>query len=410
MEKRIVITGIGVVSPNGVGKDDFWQGIKKGRSGIKPITIFDPSFYKTKLAGEISDFSPEEFLGSQGLKNFDRATKLVCSAAKLALDDSGFQITEQNTEDVGVVTGTTLAFWSIAEISREIVEDGPQFTTAGIFAGTTINSVSSQISIRHNIKGFNSTISTGYTASMDALKYAVNFIKLGRAKAVLVAGVEGLTFASFTGFYKIGFLAGINGEEVSCPFDKRRNGIVLSEAAGVILIEEEEHARARKANIYAELAAVENTFYAFRAAKYDPKARGITKTMFKALDNAGLQEEEIDYISASANSVPQQDMLETMAIKEVFNIYASQIPVSALKSMVGESVSAAGVLQIVAAIGSLQQSFIPPTINYKEKDSACDLNYVPNTAQKMDVENILINNFGPGGSNATVIIKKYKSG
>lgn len=405
-----MITGIGVVSPNGVGKDDFWQGIKKGRSGIKPITIFDPSFYKTKLAGEISDFSPEEFLGSQGLKNFDRATKLVCSAAKLALDDSGFQITEQNTEDVGVVTGTTLAFWSIAEISREIVEDGPQFTTAGIFAGTTINSVSSQISIRHNIKGFNSTISTGYTASMDALKYAVNFIKLGRAKAVLVAGVEGLTFASFTGFYKIGFLAGINGEEVSCPFDKRRNGIVLSEAAGVILIEEEEHARARKANIYAELAAVENTFYAFRAAKYDPKARGITKTMFKALDNAGLQEEEIDYISASANSVPQQDMLETMAIKEVFNIYASQIPVSALKSMVGESVSAAGVLQIVAAIGSLQQSFIPPTINYKEKDSACDLNYVPNTAQKMDVENILINNFGPGGSNATVIIKKYKSG
>ena len=199
MEKRIVITGIGVIAPNGIGKEAFWNALKEGRSGIKPITIFNPSFYKCKLAGEVSDFSPEHFLGPKGLKNLDRATKLVCSAAKLALDDSQLQITDQNSEDIGVVTGTTLSFSSIAEMSREIVEDGPQFTTAGIFAGTTINSASSQISIRYNIKGFNTTISTGYTASLDSLKYAVNFIKLNRAKAVLVAGVEGLTFAGYTG-------------------------------------------------------------------------------------------------------------------------------------------------------------------------------------------------------------------
>ena len=407
MDKRIVITGIGVISPIGIGKEAFWEGLKDGRSGIKPITIFNPSFYKCKMAGEISDFSAEQFLGAKGLLNLDRATKLVCSAAELALKDSKLEITDENSEDIGVVTGTTLSFWSIAEMTREIVEDGPQFTSAGFFAGTTFNSASSQISIRYHIKGFNTTISTGYTASMDALKYAVNFIKLNRAKAILVAGVEGLTFASFTGFYKIGFLAGINGEEICCPFDKRRNGIILGEAAAVLIIEDEEHARARNAKIYAELAGVENSFYAFRATKYDPQARGIKKTMRKALQNAQMHEEDIDYISAAANSVGQQDRLETMAIKEVFNIYASKIPVSAIKSMVGESVSAGGVLQIAAAIGSIHQSFIPPTINYKEKDPLCDLDYVVNQSREMDIENILINNFGPGGNNATAIIKQY---
>ena len=407
MEKRIVITGIGVISPNGIGKEAFWKALKDGRSGIKPITIFNPSFYKCKLAGEVSDFSAEQFLGSKGLQHLDRATKLVCSAAKLALEDSKLQITEENSEDIGVVTGTTLSFWSIAEMTREIVEDGPQFTTAGFFAGTTFNSASSQISIRYNIKGFNTTISTGYTASMDALKYAVSFIQLNRAKAILVAGVEGLTFASFTGFYKIGFLAGINGEEISCPFDKRRNGIILGEAAVVLMIEDEEHARARNARIYAELAAIENCFYAFRATKYDPQARGIKKTMRKALHSAQMHEEDIDYISASANSVGQQDMLETLAIKEVFNIYASKIPVSAIKSMVGENVSAGGILQIAAAIGSLHKSFIPPTMNYQDRDPLCDLDYVVNQSRNMEIENILINNFGPGGNNATAIIKKY---
>jgi len=223
----------------------------------------------------------------------------------------------------------------------------------------------------------------------------------------LVAGVEGLTFAGFTGFYKIGFLAGINGEEISCPFDKRRNGIVLSEAAVVLAIEDEQYAKERGAHIYAELGAVENSFYPFRASKYDPKARGLIKTMKKALHSANMHPEDIDFISSSANSVPQQDMLETMAIKDVFNIYSKNVSVSAIKSMMGESVSAGGLLQTAAAIGSLNESFIPPTINYKEKDILCDLDCVPNQLRKENVDNILVNNFGPGGNNATAIIKKY---
>ncbi|MCF7908527.1 MAG: beta-ketoacyl-[acyl-carrier-protein] synthase family protein [Candidatus Omnitrophica bacterium] len=407
MDKTVVVTGVGVLSPNGIGKAAFWQALKDGKSGIKPITIFNPGFFKSKQAGEISDFKAEEFLGTKGLQNTDRATKLVCSASKLALEDSELNITERNTDNIGVVTGTTLSLWNIAELSREMVEDGPQFVTAGIFPGTTINSASSQISIRHKIKGFNTTISTGYTASLDALKYATNFIKLGRAKAVLVAGVEGLTFAGFTGFYKIGFLAGIKGEEISCPFDKRRNGIVLAEAAVVLVVEDAEHAEARGAKIYAELAAIENSFDAFRAAKYEPQASGLKRTMLKALKSAKLHGEDIDYVSSAANSVPQQDALETMAIKEVFNIYAEKTPVSAIKSMVGESVSAGGIMQLTAALGSLEEGFIPPTINYREKDPECDLDYVVNQARSQEVNNILVNNFGPGGNNATVVVKKY---
>ncbi|MCM8796109.1 MAG: beta-ketoacyl-[acyl-carrier-protein] synthase family protein [Candidatus Omnitrophica bacterium] len=409
-KKRIVITGIGVLSPNGIGKDAFWLSLKEGRSGIKPLTLFEPTFFKTKLAGEISDFNTQEFINYRDLQNFDRSTKLVCAAAKLALEDAGLTISEENTEDIGVVTATTLALWNIAEFAKEIVQEGPQFASAGIFVGTTINTASSQISIQHKIKGFNTTISTGYTASLDALRYAVEFIKLNRVRAVLVAAVEGLTFAGYVGFYKIGFLAGLKGEEISCPFDKRRNGIILSEAAVVLVIEDEEYAKKRNARIYAELAAVENSFDAFRATKYEPKARGLKETMSKALQNAGMQESDIDYILSSANSVIQQDALETQAIKEVFNLYAKDTPVSAIKSMVGESVSAAGLLQIAAAIGSLEKDFIPPTINYKEKDDACDLDYVPNQSRQEKVNHILINDFGPGGNNASAIIKRYGGG
>ncbi|MBU1113408.1 MAG: beta-ketoacyl-[acyl-carrier-protein] synthase family protein [Candidatus Omnitrophica bacterium] len=407
MDKKIVITGVGVLAPNAIGKDNFWQALKEGKSGIKPITIFNPGLFKSQKAGEISDFKAEEFLGPKGLQNVDRATKLVCSAAKLALEDSELQITERNTDSIGVVTGTTLSLWNVAELSREMVEDGPQFVTAGIFPGTTINSASSQISIRHKIKGFNTTISTGYTASLDALKYAVNFIKLGRAKAVLVAGVEGLTFAGFTGFYKIGFLAGIKGEEISCPFDKRRNGIILSEAAVVLVVEDAEYAKARGARVYAELTAVENSFDAFRAAKYEPQAAGLKRTMVKALKSSGLHQEDIDCVFSAANSVVQQDILETKAIREVFNIYADKTPVTAIKSMVGESFSASGILQLAAALGCFEKNFIPPTINYQEKDSSCDLDYVPNQSREQELNNIMINNFGPGGNNATVVVKNH---
>ncbi len=256
-KKRVVVTGLGVIAPNGIGKEAFWKALAEGRSGIKPITLFDTTFFKTKLAGECSDFHAEEFLGSKGLRNLDRSTKLVLAAAKLAIEDAKLIITEENTDNIGVVTATTFSsLWDLAEFSKEIHNEGPQFASPGLFAPTTMNFSSSQISIWYKIKGFNTTISTGFTAGLDSLKYAFDFIQADRAKSILVAGVEGLSFPGFVGFNKIDFLAGIKGEEICCPFDQRRNGIILGEGAAVLVVEDEKTAKARNATILAEVLSV----------------------------------------------------------------------------------------------------------------------------------------------------------
>jgi 3-oxoacyl-[acyl-carrier-protein] synthase II len=407
-KKRIVITGLGVVAPNGIGKEQFWQALKEGRSGIKPIKRFNTNGFRSKLAGEINNFKPTYFLGYNGLRNLDRTTRLLCSAAKLAIEDAKLSINYKNTDDIGVCTGTTLSsLWNIAEFDKGLIKDGPLFTDAALFPGTVINAASSHVSIRFNIQGFNTTVSTGYSSSIDALKYAVDFIRLGRIKVVLVGGVESLSLANFTGFYSLGFLAGIKGEELSCPFDKRRNGIILSEGAAVIVIEDEEYAKKRKADIYAEVKGIGSCFDAYKIGKYHSEANGLKESIKKAIRNSELDVTDIDYISASANSVPEQDRLETKAIKDVFGRFAYNVPVSSIKSMVGEPFSAGGLLQIAAAIGSIINGFIPPTINYKEKDNNCDLDYVVNKSRIARINNVLINNFGPGGNNASLVVSKY---
>jgi 3-oxoacyl-[acyl-carrier-protein] synthase II len=406
--KKIVITGLGVVAPNGIGKNEFWLALKEGRSGIKPISRFDTGDYKCKLAGEIYGFKPTYFLGSKGLRSLDRTTRLLCSAAKLAVDDAALNIDSNNTDDIGVCTGTTLSsLWNFSEFERGAIIDGPLFTDASLFPGVVMNAASSQVSIRFNIQGFNTTISTGYSSSIDALKYAIDFIRLGRVKAVLVGGVESLSLTNYIGFYNLGFFAGIKGVELSCPFDKRRNGIILSEGAAVILIEDEEYALQRNANIYAEVNGTGNFFDAYRMGKYDPEASGLKSSMKEAIRSSGLNIDDIDYISASANSVPEQDRLETKVIKSVFGKYAYNIPICAIKSMIGEPFSAGGLFQIAASIGSMYDSFIPPTINYAIRDNDCDLDYVANKSRIARIRNVLINNFGPGGSNAAFILSKW---
>src|SRR4030043_976888 len=408
-KKRIVITGIGVIAPNGIGKDQFWTALKEGRSGIKPISRFDTNGFKCKLAGEINNFNPSVFLGSKGLKNLDRTTRLLCSAAKLAIDDAKLIITYKNTDDIGVCTGTTLSsLWNIAEFDKGIIEDGPLFSDAALFPGTVVNAASSQVSIRFNIQGFNTTVSTGYSSSIDALKYAVDFIRLGRIKTVLVGAGESISPANYTGFYRLGFLAGIKGEELSCPFDKRRNGIILSEGASVVVIEDEEYAKKRKTNIYAEIKGIGSYFDAFKMGKYNPEAEGLKESMIKAIKDAGLRITDIDCINASANSVPEQDRLETKAIKDVFGRLAYNIPVSSIKSMIGEPFSAGGLFQIASSAGSIANNFIPPTINYMVKDNDCNLDYVANRSRIARINNVLINNFGPGGNNASLVISRFQ--
>lgn len=407
-KERIVITGIGAIGSNGIGKDAFIEAIFKGVSGIKPITLFDTSSFKVKTAGEIKDFTPQDFLGNKGLRTLDRSTKLIASATKLALDDTALAITEENTQDIGFVAGNTLgSVNSICEFDKDTLIEGPQYVNPALFPNTVINSPASQAAIRFNIKGFNTTISTGFSASLDAVKYAVDFLRLGRAKVVLAAGVEELCVQVFLGFLKTGFLAGLSEgkPEISCPFDKRRNGIILGEGSGVLVLEGLEHALARKAKIYAEITGFGQGFDSYRINKYNPSGYGIKKAMGAALEDANLGENDIDYISSAANSTQEADRIESFAIKDIFG---HQVAVSSIKSMIGECFSATGILQLISAIGAIDKQMIHPTINYQEKDFDCDLNYVINKAIKQKIDNVLINAFGPSGCNASLIISRIK--
>lgn len=410
MEKRIVITGVGVLSPNGIGRDQYWKALEDGRSGIKDISLFDTSDLDVKVGGEIKDFEPRDFMGEKGLRSLDRSTKLICSAAKLAKDDAKLNITDDNSEEIGVAVGTTLgSVYSISEFDKQALRDGPRSVNPAFFPNTVINSPASQVSIWHNIKGFNTTISTGFSASLDAITYAVDFLKWDRAKIVFAGGVEEMCIQTFLGFYKLKFMSGTHNSQsaLSCPFDKRRDGIVLGEGAGFVVLEDLDSALQRKAEILAEVISFGLRFDSFRLNKYNPRGTALKEAMLLALEEAGLEPKDIDYICANANSTVAADAIETLAIKEVFGEYAKMIPVSAIKSMVGEGYSVSGAMQVAAAVGAIRQGFIPPTINYKERDERCDLDYVPNESRKARLNNVMINSFGPSGNNTVLIIKRH---
>lgn len=408
MAQDIVITGVGIVASNGIGKDAFWDALENGKSGIKPVALFETDFMRTKLAGEIRDFDAKTYLGEKGLRLLDRSTKLVNVAAKLALEDANFQVTEQNTDQVGVVLGTTLgSVWSISEFDKTALTEGPRYVNPALFPNTVINSPASQVSIRFGIKGFNTTIATGFTSTLDALKYACDFIRWGRAKAVLVGGVEELCLQTYLGFYKLQFLSGSKEgqEEINCPFDRRRNGIVFGEGSGMFLIEDRQSAEERGAHIYCRISSQGYEFVPYRLNKYHKLGTGIRKAMREALEEAELEAGKIDYISANANSTKEADQIEAEAIEDIFS-RAKDVPVSAIKSMVGETFSASGAMQIASSVGSIEKGFIPPTINYKESDPKCGLDCVPNKARKNRVRNVLISCFGPSGVNNCIILSK----
>ncbi|PIU41658.1 MAG: beta-ketoacyl-[acyl-carrier-protein] synthase II [Candidatus Omnitrophica bacterium CG07_land_8_20_14_0_80_42_15] len=410
-DKRIVITGVGVLASNGIGKDEFWKNLENGVSGIKPVTLFDTSNIRCKLAGEISDFKPETFLGQKGLRNLDRSTKLALVTAKLAINDSGLQITEENTDDIGVSLGTTLgSVWSISEFDKEALREGPRSVNPAHFPNTVMNSPASQISIWFNIKGFNTTISSGFASSLDAIGYAMNFLELGRVKAVLAGGVEELCIQTYLGFYKIGHLAGSRPgkQEINCPYDKRRNGIALGEGTSILVLEELEHAKKRNAKIYGEVLGYGSVFDPKSRNIYNPKGDGAADAMIEAINDAGLEPKNIDYISSTANSTLDCDVMETRAIKKVFGKKAYKIPISSIKSIIGECFSAAGVLNVAGSVFTLQEDIIPPTINYDIQDKRCDLEYVTNKKKSKKVNKILVNSDTPTGVNSSVVVGKYE--
>ncbi len=409
-EKRIVITGIGIVSPIGTGKEEFWGNLFAGRSGIRQITLFDTSQLKVRVGGEINDFNPHEILEEKRLMDLDRATLLILSAAKLCLDDADLSVDENNTYQTGVAVGTTFgSLHSVSKYNREALTEGPRFANPSIFPSTVGNSPASRVSIRFKIKGFNTTISTGIGAGLDALEYASDFVKLEKQKQIIVGSLEDLSQQTFLGLYKLNYLSGLEkGESLSCPFDKRRDGIVFSEGATMFVIKSADDAIENADHIYGEILGAGAVFDPARFYRYNPKGEGMIRAMKTALEDAGLEAEDIDCILANANSTKGADAIEALAIKEVFGEKVKEVPVTAIKSMIGESLSNSGGAAVAAALGILERGMIPPTINLKEQDKKCGLNCVSGKAKAVKVNNILVNSFSPNGKNTSVVIGRYK--
>jgi len=409
MPRKVVITGVGVISPIGIDRDNYWEGLIHGRPGFRKISLFDTNDLKVHIAGEIGDFDPVLFLGKKGLRELDRSSRLINSAAKLAIDDGKLGITEDNTRSIGVSIGSTFgSLHSIFQFDREGLIEGPRYVNPSHFPNTVINSPASLVSIRFKIRGFNTTISTGFCASLDAISYAADFIRLNRAEIVLAGGVEELCEETFLGFHSLGCLSGADDSEpICCPFDRRRNGIILSEGAAVLVLEEEEHALRRGADILAKVLGYGNSFDCSADRDFKHAGKGLGNAIGLALKDASLDPENVDYISSSANSTKGLDRMETEVIKGVFNEHAYNIPISSIKSMVGESFSASGALSLAAAVGTLRNGFIPPTVNYADKDPGCDLDYVPNESRNRAVNNALIIASDPYGQNTAVVLGKY---
>lgn len=408
MDKEIVITGIGILSPIGIGKDSFWEALAQGKTGFKKISLFDASGFNVHIAGEI-DFDPIQFLGKKGLRDLDRSIKLVNSAAKLAIDDSRLEITEVNSPSMGVALGATFgSLHSISQFDRTGLIEGPRSVNPSHFPNTVLNSPASQISIRFNIKGFNTTLSTGFCAGLDALYYAADFIKLNRADVILTGAVEELCEETFLGFHTLGYLSGSDSSEpICCPFDKRRNGIIMSEGAAVLVVEDKEYATKRGAHILAQVMGCGNAFDPLNNRRFNPEGNGLNNAINLALKDAAIKPAEIDYICSCANSTMELDQMETQVIKDIFGEHAYQVPISSIKSMIGESYSASGSLALAAAVGTIQKGFIPPTVNYKEKDPECNLDYVPNKAREKRINRVLVTAADPYGQNAAIVLGRY---
>lgn len=409
MNKKVVVTGIGILSPIGIGRNSYWEALFQGKTGFRTISLFDTAPFKVTIAGEICDFDPVHFLGKKGLRDLDRSTQLINAAAKLALEDSGLEITENNTCSIGVSVGATFgSLHSIAQFDREGLIEGPRYVNPSHFPNTVINSPASRISIRFKIKGFNTTTSTGFCAGLDSIAYACDFIRLKRADIVLAGGVEELCEETFLGFHALGCLSGLDGiDPLCCPFDNRRNGTLLSEGAAILVLEDEEHALKRGADVIARIAGYGNSFDPQANRTFDHEGDGLRKAISLALKDANLDPGDVDHIYAGANSTRGLDRMETKVIKNIFGSRAYEIPVNAIKSMIGEAYSASGSMAVAAAAGTLKHGIIPPTVNYQESDPECDLDYVPNKSRQLNVNTALIIAADPYGNNSAVILGKY---
>lgn len=412
MKKRVAITGIGVISPVGIGKDSFWEALKAGRSGIGPVTRFATDGFPTRIAGEVKGFDPAAYMDKKDIKRMDRFAQYAVAASKMAVADAGLDLTREERERIGVVLGTGIGGTETFEEQHQILlERGPGRISPFFIPMMIANMGAAQIAIQLGLGGPNYTVVNACAASANALGAALRTIQWGEAEIVISGGAEAsVTPMALGGFCAMKALSTRNEEpeRASRPFDRLRDGFVLGEGAGVLVLEELEHARKRGARIYAELAGYGCTADAYHITAPAPDAEGAARAMRLALKDAGLASEDVAYINAHGTSTDLNDRLETEAIKKVFGPRAYALAISSTKSMTGHLLGAAGAVELIATVLAVEEGVVPPTINYEHPDPACDLDYVPNAARRLDIEAALSNSLGFGGHNVTLAVKKYR--
>jgi 3-oxoacyl-[acyl-carrier-protein] synthase II len=409
--RRVVITGVGVVSPLGTGVEKNWQALMEGRSGVGLVTRFDVSDFPTRIAGEVKDFTPEDFMEKKDVKKMDPFIQYAVAAAKMAMDESRLPITPENEDMVGVIVGVGIGgLTSIEEYHKLFLDTRLKKVSPFFIPKLIANLAPGQISIRYGAKGINYTPTSACSSGAHAIGEAFRLIRLGEQDAVIAGGAEAaLTPLGLGGFIALKAVSSRNDapEKASRPFDKNRDGFVMSEGAGVVILEELGMAKRRGAKIYAEVVGYGANSDAYHMTAPSPEGEGAVRCIRMALRSGDIDPHEVDYINAHGTSTPYNDATETQAIKRVFGEHAARIAVSSTKSMTGHLLGAAGGVEAVYSVLAVDRGVLPPTINYEEPDPECDLDYVPNTARQASIRVALSNSFGFGGTNACLAFRKW---
>lgn len=412
MEKRVVITGLGPITPIGIGKENFFEGLKAGKNGIEKISQFDATDYTAQIAGEVPDFDPDEFIDKKESKRMDRYTQFAVAASKLALEDSGLDLEKVDRDRFGVFVGAGIGGMKTLHSQYEkLFDKGPSRISPFFIPMMIANMAAGQIAIALNIHGPSECVVTACASGANCIGDAFIALKSGEADIMLAGGTEAaVSQAGVAGFSAMKALCTDHNDDphhASRPFDKNRSGFIMGEGAGIVLLETLEHAKNRGAKIYAELVGYGRNNDAYHITTPAPGGEYQAKCMKLALDNAGLKPEDVDYINAHGTSTKFNDKSETEAIKKLFSEHAYKLAVSSVKSMTGHMLGAAGGVEAIATVLTICNGIIPPTINYQTPDEGLDLDYVPNNFRAREVNVAISNSFGFGGHNACLALKKF---
>lgn len=410
MKRRVVVTGLGVVSALGTEIDEFWNAIKEGKCGITMVTKFDASNMPTKVAAEIKDFDPTKYIDKKEAKRMDPYCQYAMAASKMAVEMSGLDLDKVDKNKFGVIVGSGIGgITTFEEQFRVYIEKGPGRVSPFFIPMMISNMAAGQIAMQFGAKGFNECVVTACATSANAIGDAFKVIQRGDADVIITGGSEApITPLSFAGFCSMKAMTTTEDPALACrPFDAERNGFVMGEGAAILVLEELEHALKRGANILAEIVGYGVTNDAYHITAPAPEGEGAARCMKMAIDDAGIKPEDIDYINAHGTSTEYNDKFETAAIKTVFGEHARKLAVSSTKSMTGHLLGAAGAIEAIITVLSIKDGFLPPTINYRTPDPECDLDYVPNKGRSADITYALSNSLGFGGHNVTIVFKNF---